>query len=176
MKDIPVWALTLFYWLHMLGTVLWVGGMVTANWLVGPPAWKILDPVTYRRLMGSIQRRLLNMGWFSLLLLGGTGLMQLAANPHYSGFLVITNLWAVAILIKHLAYGVMVLITAYLTWGLNPALNRAVLVHEKTEDPARRELAAHSVQALQRRETYLLRANLALGVIILGLTALARSA
>ena len=175
MKDIPVWALTLFYWLHMLGTVMWVGGMVTASWLVSPAARRILDPVTYRSLMESVQRRLQNLGWFSLLLLGGTGLMQLSANPHYSGLLAITNQWAVAILIKHLTYGLMVLITAYLTWGVNPALSRAVLVQEKTEDPARKELAAHSLQKLQHRETLLLRVNLILAVIILGLTALARS-
>jgi uncharacterized membrane protein len=175
MKDIPVWALTLFYWLHMLGTVLWVGGLVTINLLVGPAARNLLTLDSYQTLMGKVQNQLQNLGWFCLLLLTGTGLMQMSANPNYAGFLAITNQWAVAILVKHLTFGVIVLISAYLTWGLNPALRRAALVASKTEDASRKEMAFRALSMLQKRETLLLRLNLGLAVIILAFTALARS-
>lgn len=159
----------------MLGTVLWVGGLVTINVFVGPAARVSLDPEAFQILMGKVQTRLQNLGWFCLLLLTGTGLMQMSANPNYSGFLAITNQWAVAILVKHLTFGLIVLISAYLTWGLNPALRRAALVVSKTEDASRKALASRSFVMLQRRETLLLRLNLILAVIILALTALARS-
>jgi uncharacterized membrane protein len=28
------WALTLAYWLHLLATVVWIGGLTTLAWLV----------------------------------------------------------------------------------------------------------------------------------------------
>ena len=105
--------------------------------------------------------------WISLLLLVGTGLFQMSANPNYQGFLAISNRWAAAILVKHLVFFVMVGVSAYLTWGLLPCLGRVALRQS-------RGLEAPEAEQLQRRETSLMRLNLVLGALVLALTAIAR--
>jgi uncharacterized membrane protein len=169
-------ALTLAYWLHMLGTVVWVGGLAAMTWLVIPIARRGLSLRDYSMLMGQIQKRMQGLGWFSLLLLVGTGMFQMSANPNYTGFLAIQNRWALAILLKHLAIGGMILISAYQTWGLNPALYRTTLRMLRRAGKDNPEAVDPHVEAMQRRELLLLRINLILSVIVLGFTAVARSA
>jgi uncharacterized membrane protein len=164
----PIWALTLAYWLHMLATIAWVGGLAALAILVFPAARQTLEPKAYADLLGSIQRRLDPLGWFSLALLAATGLIQMSANPNYSGFLAITNRWAVAIFLKHLIIIAMVGISAYFTWGLIPVLRRFAIRRAAGQ-------AVSEIDRLQRREIMLLRINLILGVLVLALTAIARA-
>ncbi len=163
----PFWALSLVYWLHMLATVVWIGGLAAVVLLVLPAARRSLDASGYAALLAVIQRRLDPLGWICLLLLVGTGLFQMSANPNYQGFLAISNRWAAAILVKHLVFFVMVGVSAYLTWGLLPRLGRVALRQS-------RGLEAPEAEQLQRRETSLMRLNLVLGVLVLALTAIAR--
>lgn len=164
----PVWAVSLAYWLHMLATVAWIGGLVTLSYLVIPSARQVLDPKAYADLIGRIRRRLDPLAWSSLLVLVATGMFQMSSNPNYKGFLEINNRWAVVILLKHLLFLVMVGISSTLTWGVIPGLQRAALLlaHGKEAPQASR---------LQQRESLLLTANLVLGLLVLALTALARA-
>jgi len=168
---VPVWALSLAYWLHMLATVVWIGALASLALVVLPAARRSLEAKAYADLIGQIQRRLDPLGWFSLLLLSGTGLVQMSANTSYHGFLAIENRWAMAILIKHLLFLVMVVFSAIVTWMLLPQLRRLALRQARgleTED-------GETAQRLMRQETRLLRLNLVLGVAILALTAVARA-
>ncbi len=166
--SIPVWALSLAYWLHMLATVTWIGGLAALTWLVLPAARRALQGTAYAEFLVSLQRRLDPLGWLSLLVLGGTGLFQMSASPNYKGFLAISNTWAAAILAKHLVFLAMTATSAVITWGLMPRLGRLALLqaHGKETPEAPR---------LLQQETRLLRLNLVLGVIVLALTALARA-
>jgi uncharacterized membrane protein len=152
----------------MLATVTWIGGLVALNTLFIPAARAVLEAHVYSRLLDKIQRRLDPISWFSLVVLVGTGLFQMAANPNYDGILIVSNRWSQAILVKHLVFLVMTATSAYLTWGLLPALRRLALARARG-----RELANSG--ELEERERRLLRFNLFLGIIILGLTALARA-
>jgi uncharacterized membrane protein len=162
-----VWALSFTYWLHMLATVVWIGGLSALVLLVLPAARKALDAASYANLLGAIQRRLDPLGWICLLVLAGTGMFQMSANPNYQGFLEVSNRWAATILVKHLVFLVMVLVSGYLTWGLLPRLQRLALLQTRGQ-PA-------DAGSLLRREANLLRLNLVLGVIVLALTAVARA-
>lgn len=164
----PVWALSLAYWLHMLATILWIGGLSAVVLLVLPAARQGLEVEQYARLLDKIERRLDPLGWLSLAVLLGTGLFQMSANPNYAGFLAINNRWAIAILIKHLLFLVMIAVSAYLTWGLFPSLRRIALLRARGQEVA-------GAERLVRRELTLLRLNLILGVVILALTSLARA-
>ena len=93
----------------------------------------------------------------------------MSANPNYEGLLNISNRWAAWMLLKHGLFIGMIGISAYLTWGILPALRRIAMRQAKGLD-------AQDAAQLQKRETLLLRINLVLGVLILGLTALARAA
>jgi uncharacterized membrane protein len=164
----PYWALSLIYWLHMLATVAWIGGLAALSLVILPAARQALDDAGYARLLSAVQRRLDPLGWISLLVLVGTGLFQMSASPNYVGFLGFGNRWAIAILVKHLVFFGMTGVSAYLTWGLMPKLGRIALrqAHGQPVPEAAR---------LQRLEISLLRLNLTLGLAVLALTALARA-
>ncbi len=166
--ETPLWALSAAYWLHMAATVVWIGGLATLILLVLPTARRSLDPQAYANLMENAQRRLDPLGWLSVVVLTGTGLFQMSASPNYEGFLTITNRWATAILIKHIVFLGMVGVSAYLTWGVMPDLQRLAFLRAKGQ-------ATPEAEWLRRREIWLLGLNLVLGVIVLGLTAVARA-
>lgn len=173
MKDVLVspLALTIMYWLHMLATVVWIGGLTTLSVIVLPAAQKTLDRSSFAALLTQIQARLQQVGWFSLAVLGVTGMFQMSANPSYGGLLVIDNDWAIAIFSKHIVIGLMILVSGYVTWGLLPTLKRNAL-----RRAAGRDVDEALEARLQRRETWMLRMNVLLSIIVLLCTAWARSA
>ncbi|HEX7973402.1 MAG TPA: hypothetical protein VF498_03265, partial [Anaerolineales bacterium] len=81
----PAWALTLAYWLHMLATVVWIGGLAAVTLLVLPAARQALPSPAFAGLLSSIQRRLEPIGWLSLTVLIATGLVQMSASSNYKG-------------------------------------------------------------------------------------------
>jgi uncharacterized membrane protein len=160
------WGLSAAYWLHMLATVVWIGTLAALALVVIPAARRALDAQAFAALLGSLQKRTDPLGWFCLALLTGTGLFQMSASPNYEGFLVIDNSWGMAILVKHLAFGLMIAASAYMTWFLLPELRRNAL---------RQSQGQATNPALERRSLLLLNLNLILAVFILALTAIARS-
>lgn len=166
--------LTLAYWLHMLATVIWIGGLSALALIVLPAARATLDAGAFAAFLGGLQRRLDPLGWFCLLILVATGMFQMSASPHYQGFLAIHNLWAGAILLKHLLFFGMAGLSAYLTWGLAPRLRRLALLQAHQAQSG--QVSLEGAARLQQQELNLLRLNLVLGILILALTALARSA
>ncbi len=165
----PDWALTLSFWLHMLATVVWIGGLAILSLVVIPAGRQNLPPDQYAVLLAGVQKRLDPLAWFSLALLVVTGLVQMTGNPNYDGLLAINNRWAAAILAKHVAFVGMTAVSAALTWWVLPGLRRAALrqSHGQPVPPS---------EQLHGRELRLLRLNLALGLVVLALTALARTA
>lgn len=169
MDSPPVWALTLVYWLHMLATVTWIGGIVSISILVLPAARKSLSPAEQLAFIESMQKRLEPLAWFSLGLLIVTGLFQLSANPHYNGFFDVSTQWSLAILVKHGLVAVMVAVSAVQTWEVLPAIRRTMMRRGKGA-------SEEEIVQLQKREERLLRMNFVLSILILGATAVARSA
>ena len=167
--DMPVWALALTYWIHMLATVLWLGSLAAISLLVLPAARRSLDAKAQSELLAAIQKRLEPLGWFSIALLLVTGMFQMSANPNYEGFLAIRGQWASSILIKHIFFLGMIVVSAAQTWWLLPSMRRAMLRQQKSGDMG-------EVAVLQKREALLLNLNLILAILILGMTALARAA
>ena len=163
----PTWALALVFWLHMLATVTWLGGLAAIAILVLPAAKLTLKPAEQLAFISAIQRRLEPLAWFCLSLLIVTGLFQMSVNPHYDGFLSTSGQWSLAILTKHTLVVVMVVVSAIQTWEVLPSIQRAAIRAQKTGDPA-------ELRVLRQRERLLLRVNLLLSMLILAATALAR--
>ena len=168
MSTPPSWVMAIFFWLHMLATVTWIGSLAAINLLVLPASTRTLKLADQLSFIAALQKRLEPLAWFSMGLLVVTGLFQMSANPHYDGFLSTSTQWSLAILVKHGLAAVMAVVSAIQTWEVLPAIHRALL---KKENAKPDELAK-----LQRREVNLLRMNLALSVLILGATAFARAA
>ncbi len=159
------WVLVLSYWVHLLTTVVWLGGMA----LMALVAWPALQRQT---LAGNqwlaLQQRFLPWANASLVLLLVTGFIQMTTDANYHGFLVIDSLWTGAILVKHIAFIGMVVIGAAMQGWLYPAMNRLQLLAAR-----RPEQAAPEQQRLARREIVLLRLNLVLAAFVLLCTAVA---
>jgi uncharacterized membrane protein len=154
----------------MVATIVWVGGLAMMALVAWPGARRVLGPgKQLNALITDWQRRFNPLAWLSLAALIATGLTQMVANPQYEGVFVVSNTWSGAILAKHAAIGAMVLIGAYMNWSLQPALARLALL-EAASRPA------PEAEALRRREWALTRLNLACGLLVLALTAIARAA
>ena len=173
----PDWALTIVYWLHMIATVLWIGGLAAMIFLVIPLGRDNLERSQAAKLQLKSLQRLNSLVWFSLIVLVGTGMLQLSSHPYYQGFLEVSNRWSIAILVKHLIILVMVLITAYITWSVTPELERVMLRNarkQRSNDDQTDGAQLDQTRKITRRATLLLSVNLILGISVLGLTALAR--
>ena len=156
-------ALTIAFWLHMAATIVWIGGLFYQAVVVNPALERL--PAERGRLAEDMRRRFQPLAWLSLLVLFGTGLLQMSGNPNYVSLFAVTNPWSRAILTKHITVGLMMLVAAYQTWVLNPRLSRLAL---------KREAAASDQVAVEISR--LNRVSLAFGILVLGLTALARTA
>jgi uncharacterized membrane protein len=169
MSEAPAWVLSIAYWLHMLATVAWLGGLSAMALLVLPAMRRNLTAESTSAFLNQLQNRLNRLGWISLTILAATGMFQMSSHPQYQGFLAIENNWATAIFIKHVVISLMVLISAYLTWGLLPALNRLALKRAAGK-PVDEGLA----NRLEKQEKRMLWISLGLAAVILALTAWAR--
>lgn len=159
------WILVISYWLHLLATTIWLGGMA----LMFLVAW----PALRRRTLASnhwlaLQQRFVPWANGSLLVLLITGLVQMTNDTNYKGFLVVDSLWAGAILAKHIAFLGMAIIGAYMQWSLYPAIDRARLLAEKQPTAA-----ASKEEKLKSDEIRLLRLNLLCATFVLFFTAVA---
>jgi uncharacterized membrane protein len=164
----PTWILAVSYWLHFLATIVWVGGLALMSLVVWPGARAALGPgPELSALIRRLQSRFNPLAWLSLAVLIVTGLTQMSANKNYDGFLRITNPWTVAILGKHLVVGAMILIGLYMQLSLQPELARLALLESRGRP-------VPDAEKLRQREVSLTWLNLACGVMVLGLTAIAR--
>lgn len=159
------WVLVASYWVHLLATVVWLGGIALMAFI----AWPALRQGTLSSNQWfQLQKRFLPWVNAALIVLLITGFIQMTNDENYNGFLAIDSLWAWAMLLKHIAYGGMVLLTAYLQFGLYPAMARLALLAEsrpETADAKRDQLAA--------REIRYLRLNVIAAMLVLFFTAIA---
>lgn len=159
------WLLALSYWIHLLATVIWLGGLA----LMGLVAWPALQKQTLAANHWlDLQKRLTPWINGSLIILLITGFVQMTNDPNYEGFLDASSVWAQAILVKHLAVGAMIVIGGYVQWRIHPAMERTALLVEK-----RPQLAEEEREALLRSEVRLLRLNLFCAAAVLLFTAIA---
>lgn len=159
--------LAVSYMLHMIATVVWIGGIVFMA-LVVTPALK--DRPEAAGLFAAIRRRFAPMAGLSLVVLVVTGMVQLTSSTHYVGFLNFANTWAKAILLKHIAVGGMITTAFYMTYVLQPDIRRtAMLLSAGKANP-------DEMRALTRRQAQAAQISIGLAAIVLLLTAIARGA
>lgn len=153
-------ALSLF--VHLVATVVWIGGLMTTLLLVWPAARRTLDqnPALYR-FLSRLRTRFFPLSTLSLVALIVTGLFQMTANPAYEGFMTFNNVWSRVMLAKHLTIVAMVICGLTLQWGVIPALERLSLLLSREKGDAL------AWERLRRREIALtwISAILAIGVL-----------
>ena len=162
----PSAVLAAAYALHMIATVVWIGGLVALAYLVSPLYAKL--PTEERAAaQEASSRRFAPLAWLCLAVFLVTGLAQMSANPTYSGLLVVDSAWSAAILAKHVVVALMAAALMVQTWVLHPRLGRAAL-----------GLTPHdgdTIARWRRLDAKLIRVSALLGILVLILTALARA-
>jgi uncharacterized membrane protein len=162
---IPLWVLALSYWIHLLATVTWLGGLVMMS-VVAWPA--VRDRIMEADQWVQLQRKFTPWANASLVILWPTGFLQMTADRNYDGFLAFDSLWAQAILIKHIAVIAMMVFALYIQWRIHPALSRIALLEKK-----RPQMAIAERKKLANQEVRLVRLNLICAAAVLLFTAVA---
>ena len=157
------WILIFSYWVHLIATVVWFGTIVVMG-LTAVSAFRQQSLRQNEWLRW--QKKLLPWSNLSLVLLLLTGFLQMTNDPNYTGFLAIDGVWAWAMLLKHLLYGVVVAIAAYWQFGYFPAVERTAVLAQKKP-----QLAQAEQEKLTRREKQLLWLNMICALLILFCTA-----
>ena len=130
------WILVASYWIHLLATVVWLGGIALMAFI----AWPALrQGALSSNQWFMLQKRFVPWVNAALIVLLITGFIQMTNDENYNGFLAVDSLWAWAMLLKHIAYGGMVVLTVYLQFGLHPAMARLALLAETQPETAAAE-------------------------------------
>ncbi|XWX02827.1 CopD family protein [Aggregatilineales bacterium SYSU G02658] len=159
-------ALSLF--VHILATVVYIGGLLVTTLLVFPEVRRVIDgqPAFYR-VLSRLRQRFYPISNLCLAALWVTGLLQMTADPNYDGFLTFDNDWSRIMLLKHLLIVGMMAAGVALQYGVAPSLERvSLLMAHSKGDPA-------EWQRLRRAEVRLTGLLAALGVAVLACSAAA---
>lgn len=158
--------LSISYFIHLIATVLWIGGLLIFTVFVWPAVkHSLYQPEANHQLLLDLQKRFRPLANLSLLLLLGTGMVQTGANENYEALLTFTNTWTQAMLFKHLAFGGMIVVAGILQFGIAPAIERASLLAARGQ--------ANELETILAREARLTQIMLGLGVLVLVFTAIA---
>ncbi len=159
-------ALSLF--VHILATVVYIGGLLVTALLVFPEVRRAIDgqPAFYR-VLSRLRQRFYPISNLCLAALWVTGLLQMTADPHYDGFLTFDNDWSRIMLLKHLLIVGMMVAGVALQYGVAPSLERVSLLMAHSKG------APAEWQRLRRAEVRLTWLLTALGVAVLACSAAA---
>jgi len=165
---LPSSSLALSLFIHILATVIWIGGLLVTVLLVFPEVRRVIDgqPAFYR-LLSRLRQRFYPISNLCLAALWVTGLFQMTADPHYDGLLTFDNDWSRIMLLKHVLIVVMMAAGLLLQYGVAPRLERVSLLLEREKG----DLATW--QRLRRSEVRLTVVLSVLGIAVLACSAAA---
>lgn len=157
--------LSLSHFLHLLATVVWIGGIGMILLVLLPCAKATLESAPMvGKLMKEITKRFTPMANLSILILIVTGIVIARYEKNFTGFLGVNNPWNVIMLLKHFLVALMIVIHFYRGLVLNPKIGR---LSSQSNDS--------QVARLQKFSLNLVKTNLVLGMIVLLLTGISTS-
>lgn len=139
-------------WLHLISTVIWIGGIIFILFVAIPSSKQALGPDA-GKLMGEISKRFTPLANYSILLLLITGIALTFLKGYFFGFHFFEGYHSLTLSLKYILACVMIAIHFYRGMVLAPNIGR-------TESPDKKT-------SLQKLSLYLVKTNLALGIIIL---------
>lgn len=145
-------------WLHLLSTVIWVGGIIFILYIAIPSSRQVSGPDA-GRMMGEMSGRFTPFANYSILLIVVTGAVLSWSKGYCFGVRAFEGVQTFAVFLKYALAAMMIAIHFYRGLLLAPRINAA--------EPARKT-------ALQKRSLNLVKVNLFSGVLILLLSVLMR--
>lgn len=149
MKGAEEMVTTLVGFLHLLVTVMWIGGMIFMK-LVLLPALAATDPASAGRAMAVVAKRFTIIAWLSTLILLVTGLLKTPEGTLFST----ASDYGVILLVKHILFVLMIAGGAIITFVFAPKLRS--LAPKPGEGPSHEFLKAQKgVEILSATNTFL---------------------
>lgn len=118
------YAIGIIYFVHLIATVLWVGGIFVNVFILMPSAKETLEGPLMGKLMGAVMKRFRPVVYTCMVLLGITGVIMTINNANYFGWLKFDNTWSTVSLIKHVVMVVWVIIGIYLFEVVMPKMGK----------------------------------------------------
>ena len=164
---------SLSHFLHLLATVVWIGGIVMILFVILPGAKTALEsPSIQGKLMKDVVKRFTPMANISILVLIITGIVITYYEKNFTSILDFNNTWNVILFIKHLLVALMIVTHFYRGLILNPKIGR--LSSQVNESQVTSSLSSQVVK-LQKFSLNLVKTNFVLGLIVLLFTGILSS-
>ena len=144
--------LATFYWLHLIATVIWIGGIIFILFIAIPSSKQVLGAES-GKLMGEISKRFTPLVNYSIILLIITGLVLTGFNKQFSGIGNFRNSWTLVLALKHVLVLGMVVVHFYRGLVLSPKIVKTESITEKT--------------SLQKLSLNLVKVNFYTGLLVL---------
>jgi len=140
------------YWIHLVATVIWIGGITFIIFIAIPSSKQVLGAES-GKLMGEISKRFTPLANYSIILLFVSGIVLAGLNKQFSGVRVLESNWTMVLILKLVLFFSMTAIHFYRGLVLAPKIMRTATQTEKT--------------ALQKLSINLVKVNFALGLSVL---------
>lgn len=153
--------LALSHLLHVLGTVVWIGGILMTLLVILPGAKAALESAPMvGKMMKEVAKRFTPLANISILILIATGIIIFYYDKNYTSFLDTKNRWNALIAIKHFLVAIMIIIHFY----------RGLILTKKIEKSFSKSNEMQ-IAKLKKLSLDLVKANFVLGIIVLLSTA-----
>ena len=140
------------YWIHLVATVLWIGGITFILFIAIPSSKQVLG-ADAGKLMGEIAKRFTPLANYSIAFMIITGIALAGLNKESSGFEILKNNWTMVLTLKHILVFGMIVIHFYRGLVLTPKIKRTASDTDKA--------------TLQKLSINLVKVNFGLGMLIL---------
>jgi len=166
-------TLSLSHFLHLMATVVWIGGIVMILLVILPGAKESIESAPkIKRLMKEIARRFTPMANISILIVILTGNVIAFYDKRFTALLEFNNPWNSVMLLKHFLVVVMVIIHFYRGLLLNPKICR---LSSKISELEVASPLSSRVAKFQKFSLDLVKVNLVLGIMVLMMTGILSS-
>jgi len=148
----PGFIVGIFYWVHLLATVTWIGGIIFILFVAIPSSRRMLG-ADASKLMGEVSRRFTPLANYSIILLVATGTGLTVLNEQFSGIRFFGNNWSSILSLKLILVFGLIVVHFYKGLILAPKIGRTASDAKKT--------------SLQKLSLNLVKANFVLGALVL---------
>ena len=105
-----IYVKSLFDLLHLLATVTWFGTLFVNFALLRPTVMKTLSPASAGPFMSLFMKKARSVVYVSLAILFITGIPLKIISPYYVSIINFSNIWQIAMFIKHVLVAVLALL------------------------------------------------------------------
>lgn len=152
--------MALSHFVHVMGTVVWIGGILMILLVILPGSKTALESPMLGKLMKEVAKRFTPLANISILLLIASSFIIFYYDKNYTFLFDLDNNWNIVIVLKHFVVATMIIIHFYRGLILNPKIERF------SSQPNENQTST-----LKKTSLILVKTNFALGIIVLLLTA-----